>query len=176
MRRKNLRFSASLVPSKLYLWSTLALHSVASCASLMSNLAVSLHLFALAAIACSLCYQLNRYLMHARLMRVQFDGLEATLVHTQLPGVPLHAKWPLAAQQPLTSPAQSSETRAELLPKAWVLPGLVVMHLRLDKGKNLNLPIFIDSMAQDDFRRLKIFILNGPLMQEATPSQEPTRP
>lgn len=162
MRRKNLKFTATLYPSKIYLHTILALHTLASTASLCVDVSTPQHLLFLAAIAGSLCYQLNIYTLYARTFQVSLEGSRASIKRAK------------TARLPLTNTNRTrhirekdiEEYQGELLAEAWVLPQLIILHLRTDEGVRKSLPIFTDSAEEDDFRRLRIFVLNGPLLHK----------
>ncbi|HMW48276.1 MAG TPA: hypothetical protein PKC70_08255 [Cellvibrionaceae bacterium] len=161
MRKKNLKFTASIAPSRLYLLSVLALHTLASVLSLCIDFSVAQHLFALAAIAASLCYQLGVYAQNACWVHVSFEADQAICTKSKINYFPIGDD-ALALSNFI---GDTEEYRAELLPKAWVLPHLVILYVQFKAGSCKSLIIVKDSIAADDFRRLKIFVLNGPLLK-----------
>lgn len=162
MRRRNLKFTASLRPSLMYLQATIGLHTFASLASLCLDIPLGQHLIVLAAFSCSLCYQLNIYQRQTRWTQVCLEGNRAMC---RLGKKVYFPSYTLSAN-PNPRADYEEEYSAELLPKAWVLPRLIVLFMRLKDSNYMSLLIFNDSVTKDDFRKLRIFVLNGPLLQK----------
>lgn len=169
MRKRNLKFTAFIHPSRFYLQAIIALHTLASFASLGVDLSTGQYFLVLAAIAGSLCYQLNRYTQLTRWIQVSFEGNQARLLKRKGICFPVGIATP-QQQNPF---ADTEEHHAELLPKAWVLPGLIILYLQPKDAGCAPLVIFKDTISDEDFRRLKIFVLNGPVLKNASITQGP---
>lgn len=169
MRKKNLKFAAFIRPSRFYLQAIIALHTLASFASLWVDLSIGQYFLLLATIAGSLCYQLNRYTQLTRWIQVSIENNQARLLKRKGICFPVGS----AAPQQLYPFADTEVHYAELLPKAWVLPSLIILYLQPKAAGCTDLVIFKDAISDEDFRRLKIFVLNGPLLKNASTTQGP---
>jgi hypothetical protein len=166
MRRKNLKLSVRIRPSRFYLQALMVLHTLTSLASLCIDVSLLHHLLFLTLIASSLCYQLRLYVQHARLAQFNIENNRAQLFRHIGMNFPVGN----AATLPPSSVAAAEESITELQPKAWVLPNLIILFLQPTPYGGNNLVIFADSVSNEDFRRLKIFVLNGPLLQDQSPN------
>ncbi|MEY4588762.1 MAG: hypothetical protein RL497_838 [Pseudomonadota bacterium] len=162
MRKKNLKLAVTLHPSRNYLHGIIALHTLASITSLCLPLAMGYHLIGLSGIAISLCYQLTRYWHYSAVRQISFDGTTVAVRSLTIHSAEIQS---LAAQSFDTQrpPHEEHEEIGVLTPSVWVLPGVNVFYFQNQEGSKKNLPIFADAVSKDDFRKLRIFALRGPL-------------
>lgn len=153
----HLKFSASCKPSRFYLNAIIGTHVLSSLASLCVGLNCLQQTFIVITIACSLCWQLKCYVQYAGVLQLVFEGGQAKIFSIKT-GIP-H----LLVEQQNNLPLEIHQ--AQLLTYAWVSPKLVVLYFQKSNGRRGSLPVLADSMSLDEFRRLKIFVLNGfPLL------------
>jgi hypothetical protein len=146
MRRKNLKLNLALVPSQKFLRCVIAIHTLASVASLSLHIAAAFHLISVCIIAASLCFQLRRYNRYSSVRYLYLDGQTIRLNY-------------------LDTNLVIREEIGELIPSTWILPGLCVLYYHNPQNGKMSLPVFADSVSKDNFRKLRIFALRGPLLQ-----------
>lgn len=144
MRKRNLKLTLNLQPSKIYLRGVIGAHTMATISSVCLPLELYSHLLSICAIATSLCYQLNLHNLHSAVMQICLEAQSVQLKRQVNTGV-------------------LQDEFGELLPTVWILPGLCVLYFRMSGQKRI-LPIFADTVSKDDFRKLRVFALRGPLL------------
>jgi hypothetical protein len=144
MRKRNLKLTLNIHPSQIYVQVIVTVHTLATITSVCMPFEGYVHLLGIGAIALSLCYQLNLYSAHSRVVQICFEGQSVHIKHRQCS-------------------RRLQDEFGELLPTVWILPGLCVLYFQLSSQKRM-LPIFADAISQDDLRRLRVFALRGPLL------------
>lgn len=144
MRKRNLKLTLNLQPSKIYLRVLLGAHTLATISSVSLPLEIHIHILCICAIAVSLCFQLNLYNSYSTVVQICLEGQS----------VQFRREAPLRALQ---------DEFGELLPTVWILPGLCVLYFRVG-GQKRTMTIFADAVSTDDFRKLRVFALRGPLL------------
>jgi hypothetical protein len=150
MRRKSLKLTLLLAPSKIFVTAIITLHTTSSFFSLFLALNGIFHWLFILLIAASLCLHIQIYNAFSQVSQLRFEGQMVCLNYHK---------------------AHHSEQCGLLLPKAWILPWLCIIYINFGDRK-LSLPIFLDSVSTDEFRQLKVFLLRGPLFQQ--PANLPT--
>ncbi|HEY6529218.1 MAG TPA: protein YgfX [Cellvibrionaceae bacterium] len=173
MRKRNLKLAVTLSPSWVYLQALLILHALTSIASLSLHLSFGYHALCLGMVAASLCYQLNIYWGHSTVRHIVLDGHSILLNRIAAPHIEPQHRMNHKLYEAVDAYSKTQDEIGKLLPKAWVLPGLLVFYFQPQQGGKKTLPIFFDAVSSDDFRKLRIFTLRGPLLQKDSPEHGP---
>ncbi|RZA09987.1 MAG: hypothetical protein EOO68_00095 [Moraxellaceae bacterium] len=124
-------------------------------------------------VAASLCHQLNLYWRHSTVRHIVLDGHSILLKRIAAQHILPRHSLKHTSDEVIDVYFKTHDEMGQLLPKAWVLPGLLVFYFHSQQGGRKTLPVFLDAVSADDFRKLRIFTLRGPLLQEDMPKQNP---